>query len=63
VILNIAEVGRFLGGEFANPLTAHTEYDNDQRIIGLIAHGIGTGTTDSVVNEGCTWLEAVPERR
>jgi len=62
VILNIAEVGRFLGGEFANPMTAHTEYDNDQRVIGLIAHGIGTGHTAPIVADRCSWLEVVPEK-
>ena len=63
VILNIAEVGNVFGGEFANPLAAHTEYDNDERVIGLIARGIGTGHTAPVVSDRCNWLETVPQKR
>ena len=62
VILNVAEVGNVLGGEFANPLAAHTGYDNDDRIIGLITGGIGTGNEDPAVAGHCSWLEAVPEK-
>ena len=60
VILNVAEVVNVFGTEFANPLTAHTEYDNDQRVIGLLTKGIGAGDVDPVVARRCTWLEAVP---
>jgi hypothetical protein len=60
VILNIAEVGNVLGGEFANPLAAHTEYDNDARVLDIITGGIGTGHTAPLVTQRCTWLEVVP---
>ena len=56
----MAEVVNVFGTEFANPLTAHTEYDNDQRVIGLLTRGIGAGDVDPVVARRCTWLEAVP---
>ena len=60
VVLNVAGVGSVFGGEFANPLAAHTEYDNDNRVIGLITRGIGTGHEDPTVAGSCTWLESVP---
>jgi hypothetical protein len=60
VIINVADVQNVFGGEFANPLTAHTEYDNDKRIIGLLTKGIGSGVTDPAVADRCTWLETVP---
>ena len=63
VIINVAEVVDLFGGEFANPIAAHTEYDNDARVIGLISRGIGTGHTDPAIAGRCTWLEAVPERK
>jgi hypothetical protein len=60
VILNVADVQNVFVGEFANPLAAHTEYENDQRVIGLLTRGIGTGVTDPAVAGRCTWLETVP---
>lgn len=60
VVLNVAGVGSVFGGEFANPLAAHTEYDNDDRVIDLIVRGIGTGHEAPAVAGSCTWLETVP---
>ena len=60
VVLNVAEVMNLLGGEFANPLSAHTEYDADARVLGLLTQGIGGKNSDPVVRDRCTWLEAVP---
>lgn len=64
VILNIAPVQDLFGfGDVANPMSAHTSYDNDSRVIGLITRGIGGPDTDPVVKERCVWIEAVPEKR
>ena len=64
VILNVAPVKDLFGfGDVANPMSAHTSYDNDARVIGLIARGIGGPDTDPVVRERCVWIEAVPEKR
>lgn len=61
VILNIAPITSLLGmGEFANPMTAHTNYDNDERVLGLLTRGIGHGDIDPLVKERCEWLEAIP---
>ena len=59
-ILNVSDITDIFGGEFANPLSAHTEYDNDRRVIGLIARGIGHSEVDPEVADRCTWLESVP---
>jgi hypothetical protein len=50
-------------GEFANPLTAHVDYDDDERVIGLITRGIGQPETSPVVKERCTWLEVGEDLR
>ncbi|MEW6518672.1 MAG: hypothetical protein AB1461_04600 [Thermodesulfobacteriota bacterium] len=61
VILNVAPLTDLFGlGKLANPMAAHTEYDNDERVIGLIVHGIGHPEVAPVVAERCEWLEAVP---
>ncbi len=61
VILNVAPLSNLFGlGEIANPMAAHTEYDKDERVIGLIVHGIGHDQVAPVVAERCEWLEAVP---
>jgi hypothetical protein len=60
VILNVADVSAVLGlAEFANPMAAHVEYDNDPRVVGLLAKGIGTEATDPLVKDRCEWLETV----
>lgn len=61
VILNVAPLTSLFGlGEIANPMSAHVEYDNDERVIALIAHGIGHSETAPIIGERCEWLEAVP---
>ncbi|RQW88437.1 MAG: hypothetical protein EHM79_05735 [Geobacter sp.] len=64
VILNVAPVNDLFGlGDMANPMSAHISYDNDSRVIGLIARGIGSPDTDPKVKECCTWIETVPEKQ
>jgi hypothetical protein len=63
VTLNISPVIDIFGlGELANPLAAHTGYDNDERVIKLITNGIGTDEVSPVVRERCVWTEAIPEK-
>ncbi len=62
VVLNVARVTDLFGlGEFASPAEAHSGYDNDERVIALIAKGIGVDHGDPIVKERCTWLEMVQE--
>ena len=64
VTINVAPVGSLLGlGEFANPLAAHVDYDDDKRVIGLITRGIGQPETAPVVEERCSWLEVGEDLR
>jgi hypothetical protein len=64
VTINIAPVSSLLGlGEFANPMAAHLDYDDDERVIGLITRGIGQPETAPVVTERCTWLEVAEDLR
>ena len=57
VIINIAEVRKVLGFEMAPPGEAHRDYDNDERVIKMIAHGLGEDSMAPLVRERCEWLE------
>jgi hypothetical protein len=64
VTINVAPVADLIGlGEFANPLAAHVDYENDERVIGLITRGLGQPETEAVVKERCTWLEVGEDLR
>ncbi len=57
VIINIAEVKKLLGVELAAAGEAHTDYDNDERVIKLIARGMSEDKADPVIKERCQWME------
>ncbi len=58
--INVANVTDLLGwGTIANPLTAHTGYDSDDRVVALIAKGIGNPNTSPLVQERCEWFKLV----
>ncbi len=60
VNINVASVFDVFGmGKMANPLDAHIGYESDDRVVGLIAHGIGNPQTAEIVNDNCTWTETV----
>lgn len=62
ISINVAKVMSILGlGEIANPAKAHGGYDNDERVIQLIVHGIGHDNVSPLVNDRCTWLEVVKD--
>jgi hypothetical protein len=56
VIINIAEVKKVLGFELAPPGEAHRGYDNDERVIKIIAHGVNENA-DPMIKERCEWME------
>ena len=60
VTINVAPVTDLIGlGEFANPLAAHVEYENDERVIDLITRGIGQPETTPVVKDAAPgWRSA-----
>ncbi len=58
ITINVAEsIDLFGFGEFADPAEAHGGYDHDERVISLIAHGIGNENMAQIVKDRCTWLE------
>jgi hypothetical protein len=64
VTLNIAQVSTLFSGDgFANPLSAHTEYNNDERVIGLMTGGLGQDETLPVVNQRCSWIRVEEDLR
>jgi hypothetical protein len=58
VTVNVAPVTTLpVIGAFADPLTAHNDYEADERVIGLITNGIGTAKTAPAVANRCQWME------
>ena len=48
-------------GQVADPLDAHTEYDDNHRVMGLMTRGVGTGEGNQAVDLGCEWLKTVED--
>lgn len=60
VNINVASIFDAFGlGKLANPLNAHIGYGNDDRVIALIAKGIGNPKAAKIVTERCRWIETV----
>lgn len=58
--INVATIFDAFGlGKLANPLDAHVGYDTDDRVVALIAKGIGNQNTAKVVNDRCRWVETI----
>lgn len=56
--INVAKVFDAFGmGKMANPMEAHVGYSKDDRVVGLIARGIGSAQTAPLVKEKCQWTE------
>jgi hypothetical protein len=51
--INVANIIDIFGVDLANPIAAHVNYDQDDRIIAMIAKGIGNPKTASIVRERC----------
>jgi len=46
-------------GKMANPIEAHVGYDTDDRVIALIAKGIGNPATTDLVKQRCRWIKMI----
>lgn len=57
VNINIAEEISAFGIAVVNPLAAHTEYDNDDRIISIIANGFDKEHNSEDMNRRCSFYE------
>jgi hypothetical protein len=56
--INVAHLYDVFGiGQLANPMDAHIGYDTDDRVVALIAKGIGNQHTAELVTERCRWIE------
>ena len=54
--INVAKIITAFGVDMANPLEAHIGYETDDRIIAMLANGIGNKNTSIIVNERCQTL-------
>lgn len=60
VNINIANVIDAFGiSDLANPLEAHLGYDQDDRVIALIAHGIGHEQSADLIKNRCEFTKTV----
>lgn len=60
VNINVAKIiNAFNFGKIANPLEAHIGYDTDDRVVAIIAKGIGNSLTSKTVNTRCRWVETI----
>lgn len=57
VNINVAEEISAFGIAVVNPLSAHTEYDNDERVIGIIANGFNNKNNDNDTNKRCSFYK------
>jgi len=58
--INVATIFDAFGlGKMANPINAHVGYDTDDRVIALIAKGIGNKNTPKIINDRCRWVETI----
>ena len=55
VDINIADIISAFGVGVVNPLTAHTEYDNDMRVIEIIARGTRNLDTNRLLSQRCSF--------
>lgn len=62
VIINVATIiNAFNFGKVANPLEAHIGYGTDDRVVALIAKGIGNNRSAKLVNDRCRWVETIDD--
>ncbi len=54
--INVAEVSSLFGISYANPMDAHGAYETDDRVLSLIANGVGNKDTSPIVNKSCRFL-------
>jgi len=52
----VAEISGIFGINYANPLDVHTGYETDERVIAMIANGVGNKDTSPIINERCRTL-------
>ena len=56
VNINVAKIIEVFGVDMANPFEAHVAYDTDERVIALLANGVGNKNTAPIIKEKCEVL-------
>jgi len=60
ITINVVDVFDLFGfGELASPIGAHTAYESDDRVVALIAKGIGNPNTAPLIREKCKWTRLI----
>jgi hypothetical protein len=60
VNINVAKVMDAFGiSDLANPMEAHVGYDRDDRVVALIANGVGNEKTSPLVKQRCEFTKTV----
>jgi hypothetical protein len=60
VNINIAKVMDAFGlADLANPMQAHVGYDQDDRVVAIIARGIGVPGTSPLIEKRCEYVKEV----
>ena len=59
ISINVSPVIEVAGLSGVRPGPAHMGYDQDDRVIGLIAHGIGNPNTSPLVKERCELIRTI----
>jgi len=54
--INVAKIINAFGVDMANPLEAHIGYETDDRVIAMLANGVGNKNTSEIINERCQSL-------
>lgn len=63
VNINVAKIMDGFGiTDMANPLQAHTGYNQDDRVVALIAKGIGQSDASPLVKQRCEFIKEVNSR-
>ncbi|MDT8407016.1 MAG: hypothetical protein RQ715_07175 [Methylococcales bacterium] len=58
--INVAKIFDAFGlGTMANPLDAHVNYDSDDRVVAMIAKGIGKRQSAEIVKQRCDWVRTI----
>ncbi|GAB4259427.1 MAG: hypothetical protein Kow0065_09430 [Methylomicrobium sp.] len=61
ITINVANLIDAFGiSNLANPLEAHTAYDHDDRVIAMIAHGVGSRDDAELVKTKCQFTRVLP---
>ena len=62
VVIEVAPITSFLGTEaFANPQSAHSDYETDSRVLKMLVSGLGADRGRTEVRERCEFIETIPD--